>query len=163
MLATHTNTAAVTAGPATLQPGLPSRRRPTASWWKRRLTKVGAPGVALAVLVQVTGLCLCITRAQASTDPHACCPRPASKPSGCSTPASTSLVTDHARDCCPTSVHARTDVRISEREPLSAPASNTVSSNVSFTTLADQATPFDGTAATSPRASSPPRSPVLRI
>lgn len=163
MLGTHINSATVTAGPATLQPGLPSRRRATSSRWKRALTKVGAAGVVLLFSVQVMGLCLCLSRASVASDPHACCPRPAPKPGGSSAPRSTSSMTDHARDCCPTTVHARTDVRLSERETGPAPAPYLAASSASFAMLADQATPFGGTAVAFARASSPPRSPVLRI
>lgn len=163
MSATHTNTATVTAGRATLQPGLSSRRPPAASSLKRSLTKLGTAGVALIFLVQVMGLCLCLSQASASSDPHACCPRPASTPGGSSASRPTSSMTDHARDCCPLSLHARTDVRLKEREPAPAPAPYLVASSASFITPAHHATPFGGTAAASARASSPPRSPVLRI
>jgi len=163
MLATQTSTGAVAAGPTTLQQGPPPRRRPTASWRTCLLTKLGATGIALVFLVQIMGLCLCLSRASASSDPHACCPRPAPKPGGSSTPFATSSITDHARDCCPTTLHARTDVRLNEREPSPAPAPYVVASAASLTMLADKATPIGGTPAASVRASSPPRSPVLRI
>lgn len=163
MLATYTKMAAGTAGLATLRWGLLARHRPTASWRTRLLTRLGAAGVTLAMLVQVMGLCLCVTRALAPTDPHACCPRPAPKPGESAAPAASFSMTDHTRDCCPTGLHARTVVRLNEREPLPPPAAYAVSSAASFTTLADQATAFGGTTRASARTSSPPRSPVLRI
>lgn len=127
------------------------------------LRELGAAGMALAMVVQLVGLCLCVTRPRAPTDAHACCPRPAAKPGGSAAPASRLSMTDHTGDCCPTVRHARTVVRLSERAPLPTPAAYAVFSAASFTTLADQATPFDGTAAVSAGATAPPRSPVLRI
>ena len=50
MLETYIDTAA--AGPATLQRGLRPRHRATTSWRTRRLAKLGAAGVALALLVK---------------------------------------------------------------------------------------------------------------
>ena len=126
------------------------------------LTKLGATGVALAMLVQVMGLCLCVPRAPAPTDPHACCPRPAPQQGGSVAPASSFSMTDRTRDCCPTGLHARTVVRLNEREPLPTPAAYAVSA-ASFTMLADQVTPFGGATKASARTFSPPRSPVLRI
>ena len=134
---------------------------PTASWRTRVLTKLGTAGVTLAMFVQVIGLCLCVTRAPASTDSHSCCPRPPSSES--SDPGPISSLTDHARDCCSEGLHVRADVRLNEREPSHAPATYVVSSTASFRALADGATPFGGTASARARASSPPRSSVLRI
>ena len=163
MLATYTNAATGTAGSATLRPGVRARRRPTASWRTRLLTRLGAAGVTFAMLVQVLGLCLCVTRAQVPTDPHACCPRPAPKPGESAAPAASFSMTDNTRNCCPTGLHAQTVVRLNEREPLPPPAPYLAFSAASFTTLADQATLFGGATKASARTSSPPRSPVLRI
>jgi hypothetical protein len=127
------------------------------------LTKLGAVGVALATLVQLMGLCLCVTRAPASTDPHSCCPRAPSNPSESSAPGPMSSLTDQGRDSCCEGLHARTDVRVNERERLPAPASYALSSAASFTTLADRIAPFGGTASSRARASSLSRSSVLRI
>lgn len=133
------------------------------SWRTGWLTKLGATGVALALLVQVKGLCFCVTRAPAPTDPHACCPRPAPKPGGSAAPASSLSMTDQTEDCCPTGLRARTVVRLNERGPLPLPAPYLVSSAASFTTLADHATPFGATTGAPARTFSPPQSPVLRI
>ena len=113
------------------------------------------------MFVQVMGLCLCVTRAPASTDPHSCCP-PSSADESAASRHMFSL-TDHARDCCAEGLQTRTDVRLNEREPSHSPITYVVSSTVCFNALADQATPFGGTASARARASSPPRSSVLRI
>ena len=127
-------------------------------------TKLGAASVTLVFLVQVMGLCVCGSRARVSTDPVACCPRPPLKPGGASAPGPMSSLTDDARGgCCSEGLYARTDVRLDERERLPAPAPYAVSSTTSFATLADQSTPFGRTASARARASSPPRSTVLRI
>ena len=163
MLGTHDSSATLTVGLATLQPNLPSRHRPRASSRTRALTKISAAGIELALLLQVAGLCLCVPRAQASADLHACCPQPAPKPGGIPASATDSSITAHARDCCSTRLCSRTDVWLNEREPSAAPAPYPVSSTASCGTRADHATSFDGTRVAPVRPSSLPRSSVLRI
>ena len=122
--------------------------------------KLGVTGLSVAILVQVAGLCPCIPGgAPPACGTNECCPAgTVAHGSSDEAPLAASVVTG-ASQCCPQSMSARV-LRAEPREPAAAVWAGPAAASLGLAGL-----PVAMIVAVAPRpsASSPPRSPVLRI
>lgn len=122
--------------------------------------RLGVAGLALAFLVEVAGLCLCVPgSATASCGANGCCPGRTAPQASPAHSSSTASVQPLGSKCCPQSLSASA-LRAEPREPVGV---SWPSERAPALVPAAQPTRILAAVGAPLNASSPPRSPILRI